>query len=69
MVTPAARREVVAHIEQGYEMSQRRACSLTGVIGFRCGIGNGDRMTAIFASCFAGPTRRVGGSDIVALMF
>jgi putative transposase len=30
MVTPAARREAVAHLEQGYEMSQRRACSLIG---------------------------------------
>ena len=26
MVTPAARREAVAHLEQGYEMSERRAC-------------------------------------------
>lgn len=31
MVTPAARREAVAHLEQGYEMSERRACSLIGV--------------------------------------
>jgi putative transposase len=30
MVTPAARREAVAHLEQRYEMSQRRACSLIG---------------------------------------
>jgi putative transposase len=30
MVTPAARREAVAHLEQGYEMSERRACSLIG---------------------------------------
>lgn len=28
MVTPATRREAVAHLEQGYEMSERRACSL-----------------------------------------
>jgi putative transposase len=31
MVTPAARREAVAHLEQGYEMSERRACSVLGV--------------------------------------
>lgn len=30
MVTPAARRGAVAHLEQGYEMSERRACSLIG---------------------------------------
>ena len=30
MVTPAAGREAVAHLEQGYEMSERRACSLIG---------------------------------------
>lgn len=30
MVTPAARREAVAHLEQGYEMSERRACSVIG---------------------------------------
>lgn len=30
MATPAARREAVAHLEQGYEMSERRACSLIG---------------------------------------
>lgn len=31
MVMPAARREAVAHLEQGCEMSGRRACSLIGV--------------------------------------
>ncbi len=30
MVTPAARREAVAHPEESYEMSERRACSLIG---------------------------------------
>ena len=30
MVTPAARREAVAHLEEGYETSERRACSLIG---------------------------------------
>lgn len=30
MVTPAARREAVAHLEQGYKMSERRACSVIG---------------------------------------
>ena len=33
MVTPAARRGAVAHLEQGYEMSERRACSLIGADG------------------------------------
>ncbi|MBL3570251.1 transposase [Rhodovulum visakhapatnamense] len=30
MGTPAARREAVAHLEQGYEMSEGRACCLIG---------------------------------------
>ena len=30
MVTPAARRQAVAHLCQGFEVSQRRACSLVG---------------------------------------
>jgi len=30
MVTPAARREAVAHLEEHYEMSERRACSVIG---------------------------------------
>lgn len=30
MVTPAVRREAVAHLKQGHEMSERRACSLIG---------------------------------------
>jgi len=30
MVTPAAWRDAVAHLEQGYDMSERRACSLIG---------------------------------------
>ena len=29
-MTPAARREAVAHLEAGFEMSERRACSLIG---------------------------------------
>lgn len=31
MVTPAARREAVVHLEQCHEMSERRACSVIGV--------------------------------------
>lgn len=31
MVTPAARREAVAHLVTTYEMSQRRACAVTGM--------------------------------------
>ena len=30
MVTPAARRQAVAHLAQRYEVSQRRACEVTG---------------------------------------
>lgn len=30
MVTPAVRREAVAHLTQSYEVSQRRACEVTG---------------------------------------
>jgi putative transposase len=30
MVTPAARREAVAHLQAGYEVSERRACSVLG---------------------------------------
>ena len=31
MVTPAARREAVAHLRRSYEMSERRACAITVV--------------------------------------
>jgi len=31
MVTPAARREAVAHLQMGFEVSERRACSALGV--------------------------------------
>lgn len=31
MVTPAVRREAVAHLEQAFEMSERRACDVIGV--------------------------------------
>ena len=31
MVTPAARREAVAHLRRSYEMSERRACAITAV--------------------------------------
>ena len=31
MVTPAARREAVAHLEGLFEVSQRRACTVLGV--------------------------------------
>ena len=30
-MTPAGRREAVAHLEEHYEMSERRACSVLGV--------------------------------------
>jgi putative transposase len=30
MVTPAARREAVAHLQIAYEVSERRACSVLG---------------------------------------
>ena len=30
MVTPAARREAVAHLRVAYEVSERRACSALG---------------------------------------
>ena len=33
MVTPAAKREAVAHLVGGYEMSERRACRLTKADG------------------------------------
>lgn len=31
MVAPAARRQAVAHLEQVFEVSQRRACDVLGV--------------------------------------
>jgi putative transposase len=40
MVTPAAKREAVAHLGKVYEMSERRACQLVGV----------DRMTVRYRS-------------------
>lgn len=38
MMTPAAGREAVAHLEQGLVLIERRDCSLIGG-GRRCGIG------------------------------
>jgi hypothetical protein len=39
MVTPAAKREAVAHLCRSYEMSERRACAVTAV----------DRKYAVFS--------------------
>jgi transposase InsO family protein len=41
VVTPAARREAVAHLVTTYEMSQRRACAVTGA----------DRSVVRYRSC------------------
>ena len=43
MVTPAARREAVAHLQVGYEVSERRACSALGA----------DRTSVRYRSCRA----------------
>src|SRR6478672_5929337 len=32
MVTPAAKREAVAHLRSAFEMSERRACRITGCV-------------------------------------
>src|SRR5262245_54032958 len=41
MVTPAARREAVAHLQIAYEVSERRACSALGA----------DRTSVRYRSC------------------
>ena len=32
MVTPAAKREAVAHLRSAFEMSERRACTMIGCV-------------------------------------
>jgi putative transposase len=32
MVTPAAKREAVAHVRSVFELSERRACRITGCV-------------------------------------
>ena len=63
-MTPAARREAVAHLEQAYEMSERRACSrdrrgpIVGALSV-----SGDRTTPSCASALrelAAERRRFG---------
>jgi len=50
MVTPAVKREAVAHLRQAHEMSERRACRVIGCI----------RMTVRYRSIdLAGSTMRV----------
>ena len=44
MVTPAAKREAVAHLRAGFDMSERRACRVIGC----------DRMTVRYRSTPAG---------------
>jgi hypothetical protein len=38
MVTPAVRREAVAHLQVTYQVSERRACSALGADARRCAI-------------------------------
>jgi len=40
VVTPAARREAVAHLRTTFEVSERRACKVLGQIARRCAIAN-----------------------------
>jgi len=71
MVTPAARREAVAHLRTGFEVSERRACAALGV----------DRTSHRYRSCrpddaavrtrlreLAGVRRRFGYRRLLVLM-
>ena len=48
MVTPAAKREAVAHVRSAFELSERRACRITGCV----------RMTVRYCS------RRTEGTEL-----
>jgi hypothetical protein len=50
MVTPAARRQAVAHAMESFGVSQRRVCDAIGVDRIRCGTGIEDRMTLQFTT-------------------
>jgi putative transposase len=68
VVTPAARREAVAHREEHDEMGERRACSVLGANDCRCGIGTGDRMTPSCAKPCPRGARSNGGLAIGGCM-
>ena len=68
MVTPAARRGAVAHLEQGYEMSERLACSLIGADRSSVRYRHRRLDDRELREVLAGPPRRIGGSAIAACM-
>jgi putative transposase len=61
MVTPAARREAVAHLEQGYEMRERRACSLIGADRSSMRYRNRRPDDRELCKAIVGLPRRIGG--------
>ena len=55
MVTPAARREVVVHLQVAYEVSERRACSALGA----------DRTSLRYLFGAACPERRIAAGLVM----
>lgn len=66
MVTPAANREAVTHLEGLFEVSQRRACDVLRVDRKMVGITVGTGMMQASASGCGRLRRIVGGSAIFA---
>jgi hypothetical protein len=64
MVTPAARREAVAHLQVAYEVSERRACTALGANLPRYGIEAIDRTMRQHAHGCASWRPFAGGSAI-----
>jgi putative transposase len=68
MVTPAVRREAIAHLRTSFEVSERRACSALGVDARRYAIGVAGRtMTRYGRGCVNWP-RCAAGSAIADCM-
>jgi len=64
MVTPGAKREAVAHAQEHYGLSERRACNLVGISRRVPDISRRDRMMPRCARVFVSWRRNAAGSAI-----
>ena len=66
MVTPAAKREAVAHVRSVFELSERRACRIIGCVRMTVRFVRVDRMTPSCESGFERWRMSAGGLAIGA---